>query len=623
MGKKSKHEPHLTWNDRGRFYTEQILPVELNPIKSKSLNPDKSENLIIDGDNLSVMAALLSGSFQLRNSVDLLLWDPPYNTRNKDFRYKDDYVLNKQEVAQLEREGMFKSGPENGWVSLDDPSRHTKWLNTMAIRLWYGKKLLKESGIIAVCIDYNELFRLGMLMDEIFGEKNRLGIINWQRRYSPSNDSNHISPTTEYVLVYAKKSSVAQTGKLDRTDKMNEKYKSPDNDPSPWKSGDPAVKTYSAKDDYGIQNPFNGKIEYPAIGSSWRFPKRDMKKWLEEWGVIYCEKKDPKDPKKNKALLVKGSLKDATKRANKRYSEGTWPKLYFMKNGEGRPAIKRYLEDVQQGRVPCSFFEELDAYGEAFEIGSQSWTHNESGHTDKAVKELNSVMGFEHNFDTVKPLSLIKKIIQIWCPESGLIIDAFAGSGTTAHAAIELNSACNTSRRFILIECGQGDDRFCDTLTAERIRRVITGKWADKKKHTKINTGFTYLKAGRRLGREAIMQAQREELADIILQASHETSGLIDCRVDDPTLEFIIGKTRKGEAIALIWGNHGNIFEKKYAKSIRQEAEKLGLKTPIHIYATLNKGPNGADWYNFCPIPDSILSALGLSTKTKDRNDEK
>lgn len=290
-------------------------------------------------------------------------------------------------------------------------------------------------------------------------------------------------------------------------------------------------------------------------------------------------------------------------------------KLFFLSKGLGRPRIKRYLEDVQQGRVPCTFFDDEETYNEPFSIGSQSWVHEESGHTDKARKLLDAVIGKGHKFDTAKPLELMEKIIQLWCPPEGVVLDAFAGSATTAHAVLDLNHQTGANRKFILIECGQGDDKFCDTLTAERVRRVITGKWADNKKHEKIDSGFTYLRAGRRLGKDAIMQAQREELADIILQSSRESSGLIDCRVEQPGLKFIIGKTKKGEGIALVWGEHGNVFERKFAKKIRDEANKLGLKTPLQVYATVNKGPNGADWYNFCRIPDSILSALGIPNK--------
>lgn len=294
----------------------------------------------------------------------------------------------------------------------------------------------------------------------------------------------------------------------------------------------------------------------------------------------------------------------------------------FFKRWQRTIKGKSYLNEVRQGIVPCTFLEHNEAYDDPFVLGSQSWNYKESGTTASARNCLSGILGRAQGFSTPKPIELIEKIIQLWCPPEGIVLDAFAGSGTTAHAVLDLNHQTEANRSFILIECGQGDDKFCDTLTAERVRRVITGKWADNKEHEKIDSGFTYLRAGRRLGKDAIMQAQREELADIILQSSRETSGLIDCRVEEPGLQFIIGKTKKGEGIALVWGEHGNIFERKFAKTIRNEANKLGLKTPLQIYATVNKGPNGADWYNFCRIPDSILSALGIPNKPTRKSHE-
>jgi adenine-specific DNA-methyltransferase len=174
----------LQWRGRNRFLAEKIIPVRLKPIASESLNPDKGEHRIIDGDNLAVMTSLLT-DFRGGPSrgFDVIYMDPPYNTGEDVFSYNDDYRLSKTEVKTLRR----AIGRSESLVSLDDPTRHTKWINHMAPRLWAAKKLLKSTGVIVVSIDEHELPRLWMLMEEIFGDKNRLATLVWDR--SRKNDA--------------------------------------------------------------------------------------------------------------------------------------------------------------------------------------------------------------------------------------------------------------------------------------------------------------------------------------------------------------------------------------------------------------------------------------------------
>lgn len=409
--------------------------------------------------------------------------DPPYNTGG-DFRYNDkwDEDPNDPDLGDL--------------VPMDDGSRHTKWLRFMTPRIWMMHEMLKRGGVLAICIDYRELFRLGMLLDEIFGEQNRIGIINWQKTYSPKNQDKHISVGTEYVLVYAKEEiSLASTNKLERTEEMNSRYWNPDDDEDGlWKKqGDPTAKDPSPSAIYAIQSPFTGKLYYPPRGRHWSHPKTKMNEWLQEWGVNYLQK-DIKD-NKGKALLIDGFdyknpespknkiiLNKSRKKAEKRLKNKSWPRLYFGQNGNTGPNLKRYLKDVQQGRVPLNYWANED-YSTPFFIGSQSWGYEESGHSQAGINELNSIVGRGHGFETVKPLKLIQKIIQLWCPSNGIVLDPFAGSGTTGHAVISLNKESDAARRFILIEQGREErgDPYARTLTADRINRAITGNWAKGK----------------------------------------------------------------------------------------------------------------------------------------------
>lgn len=156
---------------------------------------EQARNMIVEGENLQAMVTL----YKERGQVDLIITDPPYNT-GQQFRYNDkwDTDPNDPDLGQI--------------VKLDDGSRHTKWMKAMLPRLNMMHAMLKLGGVLAICIDENELFHLGMMLDEIFFEENRIAIINWQKAYAPKNDSGHVSTATEYVLVYAKDKTLAQTG---------------------------------------------------------------------------------------------------------------------------------------------------------------------------------------------------------------------------------------------------------------------------------------------------------------------------------------------------------------------------------------------------------------------------
>lgn len=188
--------------------------TRVNKSLSVGSEHEQSKNLLIEGENLQAMVTL----YKYRGQVDLIVTDPPYNT-GQYFRYNDKWDTDPND-------------PElGGLVSLEDGSRHTKWMKAMLPRLNMMRVMLKPNGVLAICIDENELFHLGMMLDEVFGEQNRIGIINWQKSYSPKNDSKHLSTATEYVLVYAKDKTLVKTGLLSRDEAMDQKYRNPDNDP--------------------------------------------------------------------------------------------------------------------------------------------------------------------------------------------------------------------------------------------------------------------------------------------------------------------------------------------------------------------------------------------------------
>lgn len=624
----------LRWAGQGSIVSDNITPVSLSHQKKLSFGlseealPEKA-NLIIEGDNAPVMKALIAGKFQLRGKVDFMLWDPPYNTGNtgtKGFIYEDNFYLTKEQQKRWAEDNktlMFDvQADENGvdikagetergcarWVKETDASKHSKWLSWMDVRLNLAKKLLKPTGVIAVHIGYQELFRLGLLMDEVFGEENRLGIINWECAYSPKNDKKGSMPsTTDYVLVYARDKGRVFRGKMQRTDKMNARYKNQDNDPNgAWKNKDLSASSGTDEYVYKIENPITGKKYLPPSGAFWRFPKNKAKEILSQWGVQY-EINGNGD-----CVVVNGE--DRAK-AQAIQTSGPWPIIFFGLKGTAGPAAKHYLTKVED-KSPAigTFFSSDDSLDdiEDDQYLNQSLRHDISEHNDAAKKLIKRILGGTCVFDTPKPLKLTKRLLQMFCPENGLVLDAFAGSGTVGHAVLDMNKTEGHSRRFVLIERGDEKNGFANSITAERIRRVITGSWENSKNVSALGGSFSYYKAGKPISAKFILESKRDDLVDIIM-TSHDGS----CPVEVKTDTDIIGKTAAGNAIALVWGStkdeeHGKLTLERH-KKIVSDADALGMTArPIYIYGTVNAGPNGSKSYSFHQIPDEILAALGI-----------
>ncbi len=587
----------------------------------------QGRNLLVEGENLQAMITL----YKYRNMVDLILTDPPYNT-GQQFRYNDKWDTDPND-------------PDLGTiVAKEDGSRHTKWIKAMMPRLQIMKTMLKPSGVIAVCIDENELFHLGMMMDEVFGEDNRLAIINWQKAYSPKNDTKSVSKTTEYVLVYAKDRTISQTGRIEF---IRENLRNIDGDPKgDWIAGDSTARQHRNETAYAIQSPVTGFLHYPngeyrfdgilpEARAHWvNFTKDEAKAYLTEWGSTYVEK-DLGD-RRGKALVLKGSkvsltnydpttdlvVQKAASKAQARRDQGHWPVFYFRddKNrrpGWGRPRLKVYVSHIREGKVPTTFWDE-DQYEDPVDIGSVAWAHEESGHTDLAKRELDQVVGKDHGFDTVKPLRLMKKIVQIWCPDGGLVLDPYAGSGTTGHAILELNAAQEGSRRFILIEQGApaSGDKYARTLTWRRLKNAVTGERPGGKAAEPLGGGFEYRLLTKTIDARTVMTMKKDELIDVVITSHWElqrrTAPNLQ-RVDDSSFQYLIGRDDMDEGYFLIWNNGGPVgsLDLDSYKIVAAEARKANLKPPYHVYARYEtfQTPNVRFW----KIPDKILAHLGLN----------
>ena len=314
----------------------------------------------------------------------------------------------------------------------EDLSRHDKWLCMMYPRLKLLQRLLSENGVIFISIDDSELANLKLICDEIFGKNNFVETIVWQKRTSP-DARKRVSSGHEYVLIYAKSVERGDDifNLLELEGKDADKFKNPDNDPKgPWVSTDFTAQGWRPNQMYEITTPSGIKMT-PPEGRCWRH--------LES---VYIQ------------LLEDG-------------------RLWFGSDGNGVPRKKTYLYE-KEGKGVWTW-----------------WTNAEVGHTQEATQELATYLG-KAVFDYPKPVRLIKRILSLASSSGDVILDSFAGSGTTAHAVLNMNKADGGHRRFILVEMMD----YADSITAERVKRVIHGYGAGKQAAEGTGGSFSYYELG-------------------------------------------------------------------------------------------------------------------------------
>ena len=434
-----------------------------------------SENMIIHGDNLEALKALLP---QYEGKVKCIYIDPPYNTGNEGWCYNDN--VSDPYIQKWLGEVVGKEG--------EDLTRHDKWLCMMYPRLMLLQKLLADDGVIFISIDDNELYNLKSICDEIFGASCYVSDIAWQRTYSTRNDSKGIVNEVEHILVYSKVPEW-NPNKLPRTEEMNARYSNPDNDVCAWKSTDafaPGASTHQGMV-YAIQNPFTGVLLYPSNGRHWSLGQDQMFEIMSQWGeyelreiddvqkrASICGVSEEQVKSSVKAIMLSDNLENAAQKASAIYNRGPWPLFYFGQDGKGGIRRKTYLNTVG-GRIPTNF-----------------WPFSETGHTDEAKKEMLAIFDGKATFDTPKPHRLIEFVLKVAGTQDALILDSFAGSGTTAHAVLNMNKADGGHRKFILVEMGD----YADTITAERVKRVIMGYGEGKNAVEGTGGSFSYYELG-------------------------------------------------------------------------------------------------------------------------------
>ncbi|GLT22955.1 hypothetical protein GCM10007933_24160 [Zoogloea oryzae] len=385
----------LNWHGKRKARQIALTPSTgtLRPVPTESVDWDTTQNLMIEGDNLEVLK-LLQKSYA--GKVKLIYIDPPYNT-GKDFVYPDNFQDNIKNYLELT--GQTEGGAKI--TSNTDASGrfHTDWLNMMYPRLKLARNLLKDEGVIFVSIADHEIHNLRSLMNEVFGEENFVASIVWQKVYAPKNSARHFSEDHDYVVVYAKNAETWVPRPLPRTAEQDAHYSNPDSDPRGlWRADGMSARNFYSKGTYAITTPGGRLIEGPPSGRYW----------------VYSEEKFRE--------------LDADRR------------IWWGADGNNQPAVKRFLSEVGGGRVPQTL-----------------WFYEEVGHTQEAKKELIATVDFPNSdvvFDTPKPTRLLRRILQIaTSPESNdLIIDFFAGTGSTMDAVFQQNADDGGSRRCILVQ---------------------------------------------------------------------------------------------------------------------------------------------------------------------------
>lgn len=336
----------------------------------------------------------------------------------------------------------------DSYIDKEDGYRHSKWLSFMENRLKLAKELLSDTGVIFVSIDDNEHAHLKLLMDEVFGANNFLSNIIWEKTSSTRNDAKYFSNSHEYVLTYHKGGWIRNL--LPRTEKVNLAYKFNDGDGrGPYAAGDLSVRTFNDKNNYEVVNPQTNKAFTPPTGRAWGISEEKMLELIAD------------------------------------------NKVFWGADGKSGPKSKRYLSETQQGLVPGTLFKWDD-------VGS-----NIDG--DKTLK---SMFG-DRVFDYPKPTRLIQRLVSLHTNKSAVVLDFFAGSGTTAHAVAELNKTDGGNRQCIVITDGGKTEEvgesaknakkdsinIAEDVTYERLRRALTGKeWSDGKTHEALGGNLRYYK---------------------------------------------------------------------------------------------------------------------------------
>ena len=552
--------PALEFKGKSHIYAHHLTvpyrPLQVDPARSMTAEGQSAaaltdQNLIIHGDNLQALKALLP---HYGGRVKCIYIDPPYNTGN------EKWVYNDRVNSPLMQDWLKKNSPVDG----EDLERHDKWLCMMWPRLHLLKELLADDGAIFVSIDDNEVHHLRMLMDEIFGEENFVADFVWHSTKSITNPA-LVSISHTHNLAYAKSLYEIKKNRFNfKLPAILDGFDNPDHDPrGPWKADPFEAGGERPNQMYPITNPNTGEVFFPKEGNCW---KNDLNKFNE---------------------LFKDN------------------RIVFGRSGESRPQRKRFLSEARQRGLTAN-----------------TWW-DEVGTTTQGTNELKKIFGSK-NFPNPKPVGLIKRIIQLSTPEPNIysisttddiaiVLDSFAGSGTTAHAVLAQNKEDGGSRRFILIEC----EDYADTITAERVRRVIQGvpNAKDQQLREGLGGSFAYCALGDPLDIDSLLKGQNlPSFSDLAAYLLYTATGISAASHD------LISNRAAGRFYADGKRDYYLIYEPKLeflrAAALNQERarriHKRGRPAMVFAPAKYIGQRQLSEWdITFCQLPYELMAKAG------------
>ena len=440
-GKEERYQ--FTWPDKKKAILLANSPINatLRPCREESVDFDNTRNLYIEGDNLDVLKCLKETYL---HKVKMIYIDPPYNTGN-DFVYEDDFAESTSEY--LANSGQFDEQGRRLVTNTESNGRfHTDWLNMIYPRLKVARDLLTDDGVIFISIDDHEQDNLKRICCELFGERNFIAQLVWERAFAPKNDAKFVSNSHDYILMFARDIDSFVIGRLDRTEEANARYSNPDNDHrGVWQSDNLTVKTYSASCDYPITTP-SGRIVEPPAGRCWSLSKKAFFERLQD------------------------------------------NRIWFGSDGNGVPRIKRFLSELKfDGMAPTSIL-----------------FYKDVGHSQEGSQEVIKLFNDKGVFDGPKPVRLMERLITLAnLKDDSIVLDFFSGSASTAHALMKRNEEKESHCRFVLVQIpeeisekkkAQGYNTICE-IGKERIRRAGKKIKEENPLTTQnLDTGFRVLK---------------------------------------------------------------------------------------------------------------------------------
>lgn len=533
---------------------------ELVPVKSKGLSatPSLHDNLIVHGDNLAALKALMP---TYHGKVKCIYIDPPYNTGNEGWAYNDNVN------SPMMRDWLGKT------VDREDLTRHDKWCCMMLPRLKLLRELLRDDGAIFVSIDDNEVHRLRCLMDEVFGEENLVATFVRKRRLATGMRDQPVSPDHEFAVCYARD--------IERVSFVGTKRKAEDYSYEDrigrFRSTDLTIgmgKDLRPNQFYKIVDPKTKEEFWPPEERVWRFEPSAMEREITAENIIWP------------------SARESGKMTRPRYKT-------------------RYHPDEEKTNPVSTWIDTGETHFDDDDVLSVS-----AGLNQEATKELRNILG-DQAFAYPKPVSLIRELVRISTEKDSIILDSFAGSGTTAHAVLALNKADGGNRRFVLVET----ESYADSITAERARRVIKGVPSAKDQILKKGLGgtFSFFELGKPMRQESLLDGSNlptyEGLAGyVFFTATGEEWNPKKAK----RKEWFVGESRLYDVFLIYEAEVSQLKDLALTLDIARKLPSVSGKNKLVFAPTKYLDQEFLDRYRitFCQLPFQIYKAVDGETKS-------